>query len=118
MLMSAELSETAVSDFYFSDDFQQLPRGYGIKNKEIRNCRECKDFYISDDNGKKTFIKMDKSIQECFYAYYELWENYHYFGLPHGKGWINELPWVVDFLKYYDKIYNEIEVYRIEKRRR
>jgi len=118
MMISSEINEMAVNDLFFSDDFHPLPGGYGIKYKEIKNCREFKGFYVSDSGGNKLFIKMDESINEAFFSYYELWENYHYFGLPHGRGWINELPWVVDFLKFYDKIYNEIEVYKIEKRRR
>jgi hypothetical protein len=103
--MAADINEVAVIDFIFADNFQPLPGGWLIKYKELKAFREFKDFYVSDPEGKKTFINMDESINECFIAYYDLWENYHYFGLPHGKGWINELPWVVDFLKHFEKVY-------------
>lgn len=52
---------------------------------------------------------------EDFFSYFDLWENFHHFGLPHGKGFINELPWVIDFLKYFENIYESIKTYNIKK---
>lgn len=58
------------------------------------------------------------TIEPCydFGHYYEVWENTHYFGLPHGGGWVDELPWTIEFLKMFNRIHSEIESYRIKKR--
>jgi hypothetical protein len=42
---------------------------------------------------------------EEFYYYYNIWENFHFFGLPHGNGWANEEDWLIDFLKRFEKAF-------------
>jgi hypothetical protein len=52
---------------------------------------------------------------EEFYYYYNVWENYHFFGLPHGKGWVNEPEWLIEFLKSFEKAYRKFQNWEIEK---
>lgn len=51
-------------------------------------------------------------------AYYEIYINFKHFGLPHGCGWLNELPWIIDFFKTMDKVYQGIESWMIDKQTR
>ena len=102
-----------------SDEPEIMPGDYGISYVNIKRYRKGEDFKVSKIDGEANIsIEYDREVQEAFYYYYSIWENYHSFGLPHNEGWIRELPWVLDFLKYFDRIFNEIEYYRAEKRRR
>jgi hypothetical protein len=72
--------------------------------------------FDSDDNR----IKFDNvtELYRAYYYYYNIWENWHHFNmLPHGKGTLDELPWTLDFLKYFNNMQKSIEFYQ-EKRSR
>lgn len=90
-----------------------LPGDWVIENRDIKKFHDGEIFTVMNPDGEN--IELEPF--EDFGSYYEMWENYHYFGLPHGKGWIDELPWVINFLKYFNKIHNDIEIYRIKKGR-
>jgi len=40
------------------------------------------------------------------------------FGMPNGSGWYNEAPWVVDFLKSFNRVERENEQFTIQKSKR
>ena len=47
--------------------------------------------------------------------YYKIWDNFHYFGLTHGKGWYCEPEWLLEFLKMFENMYKRIEYFIEEK---
>ena len=47
----------------------------------------------------------DKDFLSAFYYYYEIWENFNFFGLPNGRGWLNEPRWMIEFLKSFEKAF-------------
>ncbi len=79
-------------DPFFFDKYEILPDGYAIEQGKILD-------YNSDE----------------FYYYYDIWENFHFFGLPHGSGWIDEAPWLIRFLKAFEKAFRNFQSYEIKK---
>jgi hypothetical protein len=111
-ITACEFSEALMEDRFFDDKIEPLPGGYFIDVKNLRLARGNEPYIVVDDDGKE--LKM--AIVRNSGHYFEMWENFHYFGLPNGKGWYNELPWVINMLKSFQRIYNEIESFRIERR--
>ena len=77
---------------FFSDKWELLPDGSTIQQCDILNYKT-----------------------EEFYFYYEVWENYHYFGLPHGKGSAYEKPWVIQIIKTFQKCFDLYQYKQIKK---
>ena len=50
-----------------------------------------------------------------FFYYYNIWENFHFFGLPNGKGWGNEPLWLIEFLKTFEKAFRKYETFTLKK---
>ena len=46
-------------------------------------------------------------------TYFKTFQRYKTFGLPHGKGWLDELPWFIDFAEYMEGVHNTIEVWKV-----
>ena len=80
-------------DPFFADKIELLPNGDILEQSEISNY---------------------KTVE--FFHYFELWENFHYFGLPHGKGWIEEKPFVIQILKAFQKCFDLYEIKQIQKK--
>ena len=101
-----------------------MPGDYAILYRDIRDYRELKDFKVRDVSGDKStteIVEYNEQVRETYLYYYGIWENWHCFNqLPNAgtNGTLKELPWILDFLKYFDRIYQDIENYRAEKRRR
>ena len=113
-LQACDFSEALSQDRFFDDKIEPLPGGWFIEVGQLREAREGKPYTATNPDG----IDLKIEPMEYFPYYYEIWENFHYFGLPHGNGWINELPWLVNFIKMFQRIYQEIESFRIERGRK
>lgn len=91
----------------YDDDFwdkaEELP-GCFIIQREIQKAVRGEDFFYNDeDTGKPVkLIGIDISV---FAYYYKLWEDYHYFGLPGGRGSSSERRWLLEHLKTFEKAY-------------
>lgn len=109
------MTEAFVYDGFFADEFEQLPGGKYIEYREERRRREGKPFSIQDGAEKIEVLPVDHSV---FMHYYGIWENYHYFGLPCGGGWIDEKPWVLSVIKMFDGIKDEIKAENERKARK
>lgn len=67
-----------------------------------------KPFFYNDKNGKPVRLE-GVSIREFNY-YYQIWDDWHYLRvLPHGKGTLHERRWVLDLIKIFEKVYNQIQ---------
>lgn len=114
--MACEFSEGIFRDALFASDLNQLPGNWGIEDQHICNYYDGKPFMVCDNNGID--YKIDNTENEiiAFHYYYDIWENYHEFGLPHGKGSLYECNWLLDFVKYFNRIFNDIEIFRSKRK--
>lgn len=95
-------------------DPEQLPSGRFVLIRDIRKALDGKEFMYFDPTGGKgkTVSGMNEADRN---SYYVIFDRFKKFGLPHGKGWIHELPWVIDFLSFMEDTYNMIECWQIRK---
>ena len=101
-----------------SDEIEKMPGNWFIKFKEIRKFRNFEDFEIMDSEGIDRIVTYNKEVYNAFDYYFEIWDNCHHYGLPNGGDWTVNPPWLVNFVKMFDRVYHQIENYRIEKRRK
>lgn len=101
-----------------ADEYEKLPGGWYTNFGEIRKFRNREDFRVVDPDDKVHIIECNHEVMNAFYYYSEIWDNCHHYGLPSGGDWTLNPPWLVSFVKKFDRIYQQIENYRIEKRRK
>lgn len=57
---------------------------------------------------------MVEGISKEEYTYYfQIHRFYTKFGMPHGKGWAEEQPWLIDYLAFMDDLKMAIEAWHI-----
>jgi hypothetical protein len=99
-----------LSDDYYSPEFatkaDQLP-GALIIQREIRKAAKGEDFFYNDEDTGKP-MRCQGIPMEAFSYYYRIWENFHYFGLPAGRGWQAEREWMLEFLKIFEKAHKSV----------
>lgn len=95
-----------------------LPSGRFVLVRDYKRAKNGKLFYYYPKMGmgekRKPVLVPGIPDRECA-EYFDLFGKYKLFGLPHGGGWLGELPWVVDFLAFMEKTYNEIEAWQVQK---
>jgi len=94
----------------FNDFIERLPGGWFIDGKGIKNFFHNEPFEVLNQDGLPVRVLR----HDLFNEYFELWENFHYFGLPENNGWINELSWLLDFLKFFQRIHFDIEKFTLK----
>lgn len=57
-------------------------------------------------NGKNKQVEMVGFSKDEYLHYFSVFEYSRKLGLPNGKGWFNELPWIPHFLSYMMDIYD------------
>ena len=110
-------SEATYNQAIFWEDLEELPGRYVIDNENIRAFYDGEPFQYHTDEWE--LIESDSVDWETFNFYANLWDDWHHFKqLPNGGGTAGELPWVIDFYKYFDRIYLSIENFRAERARK
>ena len=100
----------------FWDKAEGLPGGFIIQ-REIKKAVSGSNFFYNDsDTGKPVRCEAVSGIE--FRYYFDIWDNYHYFGLPHGSGWGSERQWLLNFLKRMEKTFTHVDNFKIEKKQR
>ena len=97
----------------FWDKVELLPRGNKIIQREIEKAVTGKPFFFNDENGLP--VRLPGVSWEDFLYYYVLWENFENFGLPKGRGWIDEREWLLSFLKIFNRTYKDVEYFLEQK---
>ncbi len=92
-----------------------MPGGWIITYSNIREFRENKDFIVLDSTGEELAIEYDQDLCSVYNYYYEIWENCHEFGIPNGGDWTRNPPWLMSFIKRFNRIFNDIENYRLKR---
>ena len=102
-----------------------MPGNDFIEQGQITACLQGREFWVCADfdthkDGKEWVHSPFQIINgDTFYKYYhEYWENFHYFGLPQGKGSDAEPRWLIDFIKFFENLFASVEAWRIENRRK
>jgi hypothetical protein len=101
---------------YYSDAVKQLPDGSHIANAEASRALDGEPFkyYPPDETKPAALDGVSLEEQDHYFSVFQYSEDW---GLPHGGGWHNELPWVPPFLarmKYYKSL---SEAYQIRRAR-
>jgi len=96
----------------WDDSIEWLPDGSAIIVREIVKAMDGDDFeYYPDGEGEPEEVE-GVGPQEVTY-YLQFFQYSEAFGLPHGRGWVNELPWVPDFLAFMKQRKSEVEIWRM-----
>lgn len=93
--------------------------GAVIIEREITKAAGGEAYFINDiETGKPEHMPaVDFAV---FYYYYELWENFHYFGYPHGMDWTDDRHrWFNKILKLFENTYigvqNHLDAQAVKK---
>lgn len=108
-----ELTEANyLNDGFWGDAIEELPDGSLIMVPDIKLALDGEPYdYIP--NGERHKVSLPPVDKGDFFYYHSIHRYYQKFGLPHGKGWIHELPWVPNFLAYFDDLKNVIESWQV-----
>lgn len=100
-------------EYEYVQDFdlkaEEIPKGFIIQ-REIKKAIDGKDFFYQDGKTLEKVACQGVSFQDFLY-YYRIWEDFHYFGLPHGRGSVNERRWVLDIIKIFEKANQSVQVF-------
>ena len=102
----AELSKT------WEDKIEDLPHDDFIEQGQIQLAREGKDFWIFGEDGEEDWLP--GIPLEDFWEVYERWEDFHYFGLAHGRGTVAETRQTKMILKIGQKAWEAAESWKIK----
>jgi len=119
-LSATVITEGLINDPYFANDPEFMPGDFAILYKDAKKYRDGKDFKVRKLTGGKSEtveVEYNAEIISIFNTYYSIWEDFHYFGLQGGGGSSKELPWYLDFIKQFERVYQEITWYRQQKAR-
>jgi len=96
-LQQLELSEVETGTDEWDDLVKVLPSGDLMTLKQIKRALAGDAFYYFKGEGSPA-VHVDGIDRETWSYYFSVFHNTEEFGLPHGRGWLDELPWVVQFL--------------------
>jgi hypothetical protein len=108
-------SEQELNEVYWADSIKTLPSGILMLQGEINKALKFEGFSYFESMGTKAKKAVEFTEQEVNY-YTSIFYHCEDFGLPNGRGWHNELPWLIGFLSYFKGIKKSIEVYYANKR--
>ena len=94
------------------DYAEKLPNGVFLIHREIENAVSGKKYILhkfEDGSEKAKPQHMDAVQYDQFIEYYELWENFHYFGYPQGLSWLEARPWFNTILKRFENVYIQVQ---------
>ncbi len=113
------IHQLGVSDAYLNDplwgsELDELPDGSFVMISQMKNALNGDSFFYFPV-GEKRAVKVGGVSSAEFVHYMSIFNNSENFGLPHGRGWIHELPWVLDFLTMMKSAKSEIEMWHMRK---
>ncbi|MHA1170411.1 MAG: hypothetical protein ACTSRU_21495 [Candidatus Hodarchaeales archaeon] len=92
----------------------ELPNGWYIIPRDIGRALKGEDFSYYPGVGKP--IKVEAVQPFEFHHHMEIFSNYEEFGLPHGKGWLDERPCFLTFITDMKSYKTEILNWHNQKR--
>ena len=108
------VSEIELNDPLWGDFIHSLPDGSFISTPELKKLLSGEGFKIFSGIGEKAKDIPGISNEE-FHYYFSSFLYTEKFGLPHGKGWLNELPSTLQFLSKFTDVKLVVEHYLSKK---
>ena len=59
--------------------------------------------------------KIGEYLDEEFWHYYRVFANCEKFGLPHGGGWLDEPPWVIQLVSHFRDTVEQVRNWKMNK---
>jgi len=112
--LQLEVSEDEQNDPGSQTDHYFLPDGGAILVREIKNALGGESFKVFPPGGIFQKDVQGMAAQDVT-DYLTIFNRFKMFGLPHGRGWVHELPWVVDLLEFLSVIYEQIKAWRYDQ---
>lgn len=107
-----DITEAYINDGLWGDKPEELPDGSFILVRDIKKALEGVPFsYIP--NGEKRLVKLNAVDSDAFSYYHMIHMYTKKFGLPHGRGWVNELSSTLQILSYFDELSLVIEAWHM-----
>jgi len=107
-------TEEYLSDPWNSDRLDELPCGSFILVPEIRRAVQGEPFRYFP-KGESQAVTVDSVDPVAYVHYFTIFNRCELWGMPHGSGWANELPWLLDFLEHMKSVKSQIETWHHEK---
>ena len=82
--------------------------GCYIINREITKAMNGERYFVNDEKTGKP-DRLPAIENNVFMHYYNMWENFHYFGYPHGLNWLDAPDWFNEILKTFENAYTQIQ---------
>ena len=105
-----EFTEQERNELYWNDTVKTLPNGYMMLLKDINKALNNESFvYFRELNTKA--VEAVQFTQEEVQHYISTFYHCEDFGLPNGRGWNDELPWLIHFLSKFKIVKEQIKTY-------
>lgn len=114
MALQLDLPEAELADPMYGDVVKELPDGSRIEIAEVAKTlagEDCRWFPQGEDRP----VAAAGVRKEVWSHYLDFFVNCDELGLPHGRGWFRELPWVTDFLVFMKRQKAMVEAWRIRQ---
>jgi len=59
--------------------------------------------------------KIGEYLDDEFWHYYRVFTNCENFGLPHGGGWLDEPPWVIQLVSHFRDTVEQVRNWNMKK---
>lgn len=113
-ILQLEISEAELIDPAAQTDHEILASGQFVLIRDIVKAKEGEPFMFYGPSGGLP-IQAQGINPSDVNDYLTLFQRWKKFGLPHGRGWLDELPWVIDILYFLDGVYDSIQAWYIGK---
>ena len=115
MIHQLGITEAELNDPMWEDQNKALPDGSAILMREMARALKGEDYcYYPDSQAVDV-----PGCPPVIWAYYlDLFIRCEEFGLPSGRGWRNEPPWLLDYLQYMRRKKSEVESWRLRQQTR
>jgi hypothetical protein len=92
-----DYSEIELGDPDWATEVKELPTGGAILNREAKKALDGEDFkyFPSGEKKQSPLVGVTLEVWNHYSTIFRVTEEY---GLPHGDGWANELPWLISLL--------------------
>ena len=91
------ISEAELYDPFWEDEVKELPEGVFLLIREIKKALNNESFLYFEKSGENAVSLPAVTKEERDY-YFSIFHNCEEFGLPYGRGWLNELSWTIQLL--------------------
>ena len=113
-MIQLELSEADLESEAAQIDHNILPSGRYALTRDIKKALDGESFKYFEATGGKQIetVGIDKF---SYNRYFQVFNDFKLFGLPNGRGSMNELPWVIDLIRFMTGVLSIVENWQANK---